>query len=159
MRAPCASRRSTTSGIPPTRSRASIPRSKICRFTPERSRERDSGVRTQIHSLCPDACPCCLTCHFVQVATTVVPFTTDHLLSPAVRMRKQLGWEPFQVVQKPSFVSFQVPSPFEPPPPIGSRVIFPSALNIILYFMFVADAGEGLPFKKVAWSLFRGRAA
>src|SRR4029453_3112784 len=62
----------------------------------------------------------------------VVPFVTDHLLSPAVRMRKQLGWEPFQVVQKPSFVSFQVPSAFEPPEPTGSRVILPSALNIIL---------------------------
>src|SRR5437899_1507450 len=70
--------------------------------------------------------------YFVQVATAVVPFITDHLLSPAVRMRKQLTLEPFQVVQKPSLVSFQVPSPLAPVPASGSRVILPSALNTIL---------------------------
>ena len=45
---------------------------------------------------------------FVQVATAAVPFTTDHLLSPAVTIWKQLGLEPFQVVQKPSLLSFHI---------------------------------------------------
>ena len=49
--------------------------------------------------------------NFDQVAITVVPFITDHLLLPAVRVRKQLAEKPFQVVQKPSFVSFQVLHP------------------------------------------------
>jgi len=40
--------------------------------------------------------------YFDQVPTAVVPLITDHLLSPAVSMRKQLAVEPFQVVQKPS---------------------------------------------------------
>src|SRR5438128_864985 len=81
--------------------------------------------------------------HFVQVATAVVPFITDHLLSPAVRMRKQLALEPCQVVQKPSLVSFQVPSALEPPALIGSRIILPSGLNVILYLILVAAAVKG----------------
>src|SRR5262249_62133425 len=70
--------------------------------------------------------------HFVQVATAVVPFSTDHLLSPAVRTPKQICLAPLHLVQKPSLVSFHVPSPFAPPAPIGSRVILPSELNVIL---------------------------
>src|SRR4029453_4628071 len=73
---------------------------------------------------------------FVQVATAVVPFTTDHLLSPAVTIWKQLGLEPFQVVQKPSLLSFQVPSPLAPAVPTGSRVILPSGVNTILNLTF-----------------------
>jgi hypothetical protein len=59
--------------------------------------------------------------------------------------------DPFQVVQKPSFESFQVPSFFAPPLPIGSRVIFPSVVNTILYLMFVVAAVNGCPVKNVAW--------
>ena len=70
--------------------------------------------------------------YFDQVATTVVPFMTDHLFSPAVRMRKQFDLAPFQVVQKPSLVSFQVPSPLAPDWASGSRVIFPSGVKTIL---------------------------
>src|SRR5262249_36017413 len=73
---------------------------------------------------------------FLPGATAVVPFTTDHLLSPAVTIWKQLGLEPFQVVQKPSLLSFQVPSPLAPAVPTGSRVILPSGVNTILNLMF-----------------------
>src|SRR5262249_53041131 len=156
--APCASRRSTTHGTRPTHSRASIPRSRICRFTPDWNGAQATGLRTdRRRSRCRAAALVLLRPnhfvqvtsskslrpnHFVQVATDVVPFITDHLLSPAVRILKQLALEPFQVVQKPSLVSFQVPSPLEPPEPIGSRVILPSGLNIILYLILVADAGK-----------------
>src|SRR5262249_21747284 len=72
--------------------------------------------------------------------------------SPAVRMRKQLALEPFQVVQKPSLVSFQVPSPLAPVPASGSRVILPSALNTILNLTFAGVAGgKGWPGKEVDW--------
>lgn len=88
--------------------------------------------------------------YFDQVATLLVPFTIDHLLSPAGRTRKQLAFEPFQVLQNPCLESFQVPSAFEPPVPIGSRVILPSAANTILYFRFAeADAVNGVPVKNV----------
>jgi hypothetical protein len=40
-------------------------------------------------------------------------------LSPLVTTAKQLGFEPFQVVQKPSLSSFQVPSPLTPALPVG----------------------------------------
>jgi hypothetical protein len=56
---------------------------------------------------------------------------------------KQLALEPCQVVQKPSLVSFHVPSALEPPAPTGSRVILPSGLNVILYLIFVAAAVKG----------------
>jgi hypothetical protein len=84
------------------------------------------------------------------VATAVVPFITDHLLSPAVITRKQFAFEPFHVVQKPSLLSFQVPSPLAPDPANGSRVIFPSGVKTILNFTFegVADV-NGWPLKKV----------
>jgi hypothetical protein len=89
--------------------------------------------------------------YFVHVATAVVPFITDHLLSPAVMMRKQFAFEPFQVVQKPSLLSFQVPSPFAPDFATGSRVILPSAVNTILNFTFEGvDDVNGWPLKKVA---------
>ncbi len=79
---------------------------------------------------------CVVVRYFDHVPTTVVPFITDHLLLPAVRMRKQLDVEPFHIVQKPSFVSFQVPSPLEPDLETGSRVILPSAVKTILNFTF-----------------------
>src|SRR5207302_4935682 len=90
--------------------------------------------------------------YFVQVAITVVPFITDHLLVPAVRTRKQLAVEPFHVVQKPSLVNFQVPSPLAPLFASGSRVILPSAVKTILNFTFegVEDV-NGWPLKNVAW--------
>jgi len=37
------------------------------------------------------------------------------------------------------------------PLPIGSRVIFPSVVNTILYLMFVVAAVNGCPVKNVAW--------
>jgi hypothetical protein len=43
-----------------------------------------------------------------------VPRITDHLLSPEETSVKQLALAAFQVVQKPSFDSFQVPSPLPP---------------------------------------------
>ncbi len=59
---------------------------------------------------------------------------------------------PLQVVQKPSFDSFQVPSPLLPPPPTGSRFILPSAVNVILNLTFdVVDAVNGWPVKNVDW--------
>ena len=63
---------------------------------------------------------------------------------------KQFAFEPFQVVQNPSLLSFQVPSPLAPDPAIGSRVIFPSGMKTILNFTFegVADV-NGWPLKKV----------
>ncbi len=70
----------------------------------------------------------------LQVAKMVEPFSTDHFLSPAATTVKQLAPAFFQVVQKPSFDSFQVPSPLAPPLPLpaGSRFILPSAENVIL---------------------------
>src|SRR5579871_3111453 len=70
--------------------------------------------------------------HLLQVATTLVPFSTDHLFSLVGRTEKQLGCAPCQVVQKPSLLSFQVPWPFAPALPAGSRVTLPSGLNVIL---------------------------
>src|SRR5579871_1950741 len=49
--------------------------------------------------------------YFDQVPIKAEPFITDHLLSPAETSSKQLAGEFFQVVQKPSLLSFQVPSP------------------------------------------------
>src|SRR5579862_213222 len=82
----------------------------------------------------------------------VEPFITDHLLAPAFTSVKQLAMvAPPQVVQKPSFDSFQVPSPLLPPP-MGSRFILPSARNVILYLMFDSvDAVNGWPLKNVVW--------
>jgi hypothetical protein len=48
-----------------------------------------------------------------------VPLSTDHLLSPAEIRVKQLAGEFFQVVQKPSLLSFHVPSPLTPALPRG----------------------------------------
>ncbi len=63
-----------------------------------------------------------------------------------------MAFEPFQVVQKPSLVSFQVPSPLAPPVLLtGSRVTLPSAVNTILNLMFDGVAAvNGCPVKKVA---------
>src|ERR1700722_2082818 len=74
--------------------------------------------------------------HFVQVPIEAVPFMTDHLLSPSGTKLKQLAAEFFQVVQKPSLLSFQVPSPLTPDFPSGSRVILPSAGDTIVDLMF-----------------------
>src|SRR3984893_13287850 len=129
-------------GTPPIRFRESIRRSGICRCTPDTCPARIAAPSQSTHA----------SGHFVQVATTVVPFITDHLLSPAVRMRKQLALEPFQVVQKPSLVSFQVPWPLAPEVAIGSRVILPSAVNTILNLTFEGvEEVNGWPVKKVAW--------
>src|ERR1700733_3918012 len=82
--------------------------------------------------------------HFDQVARTLEPFKIDHLLSPALTTVKQLAMvAPPHVVQKPSFDSFQVPTPLAPVP-IGWRFILPSALNVILNLRFVGvDAVNG----------------
>ena len=57
---------------------------------------------------------------------------------------KQFGLPPFQVVQKPSFDSFQAPSPLEPDRPTGSRLTWPSAVNVILNLVFYGvDAVNG----------------
>src|ERR1700722_12613561 len=77
---------------------------------------------------------------------------TDHLLSPSGTRLKQLAAEFFQVVQKPSLLSFQVPSPLTPAFPSGSRVILPSAVNTIVYLMFCGvEEVNGLPSKNVVW--------
>src|SRR6185503_19748636 len=87
--------------------------------------------------------------YFVHTAITVVPFITDHLLSP-VSTTKQLCWLPFQLVQKPSLLSFQVPSPLVPDLPTGSRVTLPSGVKTILNLTFDGvDAVKGSPVKKV----------
>ena len=81
----------------------------------------------------------------------VEPLSTDHLLSPAPTTVKQPSRPPFHMVQKPSFDSFQVPSP-RLPVPIGWRFIFPSAVNVILNFRFDGVvAVKGFPSKKVLW--------
>jgi len=55
------------------------------------------------------------------------------------------------MVQKPSFDSFQVPSPLLPVP-IGWRFILPSAMNVILNLRFDGvEAVKGFPSKKVFW--------
>jgi hypothetical protein len=85
-----------------------------------------------------------------QVPTKDLPFITDHLFSPADTSVKQFCGEFFQVVQKPSLLSFQVPSPFTPALPSGSRVILPSAEKTILYSMFCGVAEvKGCPVKNV----------
>src|SRR5262249_34064901 len=50
----------------------------------------------------------------LHVATVVAPRTTDHLLSSTLTSVKQVGLLPFQLVQKPSLLSFHVPSPLTP---------------------------------------------
>src|SRR5580693_1368132 len=90
----------------------------------------------------------------------VEPFITDHLLSPALTTVKQLlKVLPVQVVQKPSFDSFQTPSPLLPPP-TGCRFILPSAMNVILYLTFDSvDAVNGWPLKNVVWISLGGSLA
>lgn len=61
----------------------------------------------------------------------VEPLRTDHFLSPTLTRVKQLSLPSFQAVQKPSFESFQVPVPLLPLP-IGTRLILPSGVNVIL---------------------------
>ena len=91
------------------------------------------------------------TCYLLQVAMMVEPLSTDHLLSPALTTVKQLSLPPFHMVQKPSFDSFQVPSPLLPVP-IGWRFILPSAVKVILNLRFDGVvAVKGFPSKKVPW--------
>src|SRR5262245_30380690 len=71
--------------------------------------------------------------YLLHVPTLAFPFTTDHFFSPVVTSVKQFSLLPFQVVQKPSFESFQVPSLPTPVVPCGLRVTLPSALNTIGY--------------------------
>src|ERR1700730_5274712 len=90
--------------------------------------------------------------HLLQVAMMVEPLSTDHLLSPALMTVKQLAPAFFHVVQKPSFDSFQVPSPLPPPPPADARVILPSAVNVILNLTLeLVAAVNGCPVKNVDW--------
>ena len=90
-------------------------------------------------------------CYLLQVAMMVEPLSTDHLLSPALTTVKQLSLPPFHMVQKPSFDSFQVPSPLLPVP-IGWRFILPSAVKVILNLKFDGVvAVKGFPSKKVLW--------
>src|SRR4029077_12370380 len=72
--------------------------------------------------------------------------------SPVADTMKQLGLLPFQVVQKPSLSSFQVPSPLRPAFPSGWRRTLPSGVNTILNLMCegVDDVNAWL-LKKVAW--------
>ena len=64
--------------------------------------------------------------------------------------REAFSLAPFQVVQKPSFDSFQVPSPLWPVP-IGTRFILPSAANVILNLTLEGVAAvNGWPLKNVA---------
>ena len=71
------------------------------------------------------------------------------MLAPALTRVKQLSLPPFQEVQKPSFDSFQVPSPLLPLP-IGTRLILPSGVNVILNLTFDGDdAVNGWPVKNV----------
>src|SRR4051794_9033394 len=130
MRAPCASRRSVTAGTRLTRLTGSTRPFATYRRTPDW------------------LCSCA---YFDQVAATVVPFITDHLLSPALMRLKQFAFDPFQVVQKPSLLNFQVPSPLAPDFARGSRVILPSGVNTILNFTFEGvEEVKGWPLKKVA---------
>lgn len=90
-------------------------------------------------------------CYLLQVAMMVEPLSTDHLLSPALTTVKQLSLPPFHMVQKPSFDSFQVPSPLLPAP-IGWRFILPSAMKVILNLKIDGVvAVKGFPSKKVFW--------
>src|SRR5262245_13524292 len=93
--------------------------------------------------------------YLLHVPTLAFPFTTDHFFSPAVTSVKQFSLLPFQVVQKPSFESFQVPSPPTPVVPCGLRVTLPSALNTIVNLVFegVKDV-NGAPLKNSAWISF-----
>src|SRR5262245_51295661 len=90
----------------------------------------------------------------LHVATVVAPRTTDHLLSSTLTSVKQVGLLPFQLVQKPSLLSFHVPSPLTPAARLtGSRVILPSAMNTILNLMFDGvDEVNAWPLKHVSWT-------
>src|SRR5262249_42177155 len=89
------------------------------------------------------------------------PLTIAHLLAPSSCTRWQFPrGEPFQVEQKPSAESFQVPSVMPPPVvalpdlppglPSDSRVMVPSGLNTMRNLTFEGvDAVNGLPLKNV----------
>src|SRR3974390_1626170 len=63
---------------------------------------------------------------------------------------KQLGFACCQVVQKPVALSFHVPVLLEPDSARGSRVILPSAVNVILNLVPPGvEAVKDWPLKKV----------
>src|ERR687887_2359535 len=90
------------------------------------------------------------------MATVVAPRTTDHLFSSTLTRVKHVCLLPFQLVQKPSLLSFQVPSPLTPAARLtGSRVILPSGVNTILNLMLDGvDEVNGWPLKNVSWISF-----
>src|SRR5271169_3678550 len=111
-----------------------------------RTRYPASGRRSRICR-----CTCNGRSYLLHVAKMVEPLSTDHLLSPAATMVKQLGLLPLQVVQKPSFDNCHVPSPLLPAP-TGARFILPSGVYVILNFRFDGvAAAKGWPVKNVDW--------
>jgi hypothetical protein len=66
--------------------------------------------------------------YLLQVAMTAGPFMMDHLFLSASTTVKQLGLPPFQVVQYPLSLSFQLPSLLTPPFPVGTRMALPPAV-------------------------------
>ena len=97
----------------------------------------------------------CGAAYLLHVPTLAFPFMTNHFFSPAVTSVKQFSLLPFQVVQKPSFESFQVPAPPTPVLPCGLRVTLPSTLNTIVNLVFegVEDV-NGWPLQNSAWISF-----
>src|SRR5579863_8885065 len=115
MRGNCGSRRCDTDGIPTTRFRAEPRPYATSRSTrPERLPVPGRAAGSA---------------HLLQVAITIAPLSTAHLLCVPGCTTKQFGCPPFQEVQKPSLLSFQVPTPLAPPLPSGSRTTLPSELN------------------------------
>src|ERR1700731_4383613 len=101
----------------------------------------------------PSATCRCTNSYLLHTATGAAPFITDHLLAPPAMTMKQFGILPFQVLQKPSLSSFQLPSPLAPPLPTGVRVTLPSGVNTILNFTPPDGVVEvkASPVKKVDW--------
>src|SRR5271163_1124342 len=95
----------------------------------------------------------CINSYLLHTAAGAAPFITDHLLAPVDVTVKQLGILPFQVLQKPSLSSFQLPSPLAPPLPTGVRVTLPSGVKTILNFTPPDGVVEVKvsPVKKVDW--------
>src|SRR5580700_5904122 len=121
--------------MPTIRCRARIPPSATCRRTDS---PRSSGSEGT---------------YLLHTATGAALLSTDHLLAPSAVTVKQLGILPFQVLQKPSLSSFQLPSPLAPPFASGVRVTLPSGVNTILNFTPPDGvvALKASPVKKVDW--------
>src|SRR5262244_527200 len=145
MRCRCASRRCAIDGIRTMRCRDGSQRSVACRWTPDRVLAAAAVAHAGRQAIAAYF-------SLLQVAMVVAPRTTDHLFSSTLTSVKQVGLLPFQLVQNPSLLSFQVPSPFTPAARlIGSRVILPSGRNTILNLMLegVEDV-NGWPSKNVS---------